>query len=157
MGCGTASNFLYGVPWGFEEDDVDFIKEDTAQHPKAGSQNRNDLNSRNKFAVSTEVCRDKRDPNYEEYKHAESDELGLCEVFWKFAWFKSKEETNSCQEACVANKKAKSHHRALIAGDKNDLINVVIPVAWRRGVVEPHHTYHDLDKRAQKHQQKLQV
>ena len=157
VGCGAASDFLYGVPGGLEEDDVDLVEEDACQHPKAGGQYSNSLHSWNKLAVSTEVRGDERDPNYKEYKHAEGDELGLCEVFWKFPWLKCKEETNSCQEACVANKKPQSHHRALIAGDKNDLINVMIHVTGRRGVVKPNHTYHDLDKCAQKHQQELQV
>lgn len=33
----------------------------------------------------------------------------------------------------------------------------MIPVAEGWGVVKPDHTYHDLDKGAQKHQKKLQV
>lgn len=44
-----------------------------------------------------------------------------------------------------------------MAGDKNDLIDVVIPVAGRRGIVKPDHTDHNLDKSAQKHQEELQV
>lgn len=33
----------------------------------------------------------------------------------------------------------------------------MILVTRRRGVVKPDHTYHDLDKCAQKHQEKLQI
>lgn len=157
MGCGTASDFFNGVPWGSEEDDVDLVEEDTGQHPKARRQYSNDFYSWNKLAVGTEVRRDKRDPNNKEYKHTKSDKLSFCKIFWEFPWFKCKKETYSCQEACIANKKPKSHYRTLIAGDKNDFINVMILVAGRRGVVKPDHTYHDLDKRAQEHQHKLQV
>lgn len=107
--------------------------------------------------MCAKVGRDEGDPNNKKDEHAERDELGLCEVFRKFPWFKSKKETNSCQEARVANQKPKSHHRAFITGDEDDLIDVMVPVAGGGGVVKPHHTDHDLNKCAQKHQQKLQV
>lgn len=157
MGCGAAPNLFYGVSGRFEKDDVQLAEENAGQQPEAGWQYGDDFHSWNKLSVSTEVCRDKWDPDNEEYKHAKSDELGFCEVFWKFSWLECKEETYSSQEASIANKKAKRHHWTFIARDKNDLIDVIVLVARRRGIVKPHHADHNLDKRAQKHQKKLQI
>ena len=152
---GAASDLFDGVPRGLEEDDVDFVEEDARQHAEAGCEYSDDLHRRNELAVSTEVCRDERDPNDEEYEHAESNELGLCEVFRKLPRFKREEETNGRQEARVADEKPKGHNRTFVACDENDLVDVVVPVAGGRRVVKPDHTDHDLDKRAQKHQKKL--
>lgn len=157
VGGGAASDFLDSVAWRFEEDDVDLVEENTGQHPEAGCEYSNDFHSWNKLAISTKVGRDERDPNNEEYKHTESDKLGFCKVFWEFSGFKCKEETNSCQETSVANEKCKSHLRALVASDKNDLINVMIHVAERRSVVKPDHTNHYLHKCEEEHQKKLKV
>lgn len=157
VGCRATTNFLYCVPGGLEQYYVDLVKKDASQQPKTGCKYCDDLHSRNKLAIGTEICWNKRDPHNEKYKHAKGNEFGLCEVFWKFAGFKSKEEAYGGQEARVSDKETKRHHRALVACNKNNLINVMVLVAGWRGIVKPDYTYHHLDKSAEKYQEELQV
>lgn len=157
MGCCAATNFLYGVPGWLEQDDVDLVKKDASQQPKTGCKYCDDLHGWNKLSIGTEICWDKRNPHNKKYKHAESDKFGLCEVFWKFTGFESKEETYGSQEACVSNKETKCHHGALVACDENNLIDIMVLVAGGRGIVKPNHAYHNLDKSAQKYQEELQI
>lgn len=157
MSRGAAPDLLDGVPEGFEEDDVDLVEEDTGQQAETGREDGDDLHGWNELPVGAKISRNERDPHDEEDQHAESDELGFCEVLRKFSWFKGKEETNGCQQAGVANEKPKSHHWSLVTSDKYHFINVVVSVARRRGIIEPDHTDHDLDEGAKKHQEKLEV
>ena len=153
----AAADLLNGVPGGLEEDDVHLVEEEASQKTKAGRQYRYHLHRRHELAIGAEVCRDERDPNDKEYQHAERDELRFCEVLWEFTRFERKEEANGGEETGVADQKAQGHHGALVAGDEDNLIDVMVLGAGRRGVVEPHHADHHLDKGAQEHQQELQV
>ena len=153
----ATADLLYSVPWGFEEDDVNLVKEDTGQQSKARGQYGNNFHRRYKLAIGAEVGRNEGDPDNKEDEHAEGDKLSFRKVLGQFPGFKRKEETNGCQQARVANQEPQSHHRPLIASDKNDLINVMVPVAGGRCVIEPDHTYHHLHKSAQENQKELQI
>lgn len=153
----AGANFLDGVPERLEQDDVDLIEEDARKQAEAGCQNSDDLHGRDELPVGAEVSGDKGDPDDEEDEHAKGDELGLREVLGQLPRLKGEEETDGRQEAGVADQEAQSHHGTFVAGYEDDLINVVVSVACRRCVVQPHHADHHLHKGEQEDQQELQV
>lgn len=148
----AAANLLDGVPGRLEEDDVHLVEEDTGQQTEAGGKDGDDLHRRDELAVRAEVRRDEGDPDDEEDQHAERDELGLREVFGEFPRLEGEEETHGRQHAGVADEEAQRHHGALVAGDDDDLVDVIVSVTARRSVVQPNHADHDLHEREQEHQ-----
>lgn len=153
----AGANFLDGVPGRLKQDDVDLVEEDAREQAEAGRQDGDDLHGRDKLPVGAEIGGDEGDPDDEENEHAESDELGLREVLRQLPRLEGEEKADGRQEAGVADQKAQSHHRAFVAGNKDNLVDVVVSVAGRRSVVQPHHTYHHLHKGEQEDQKELQV
>lgn len=97
VGSCAAAHLLNCVAGGLEEDDVDFVEEDAGQKPKAGSQYCNHLHSGHELAIRAGVSRNEGDPDYEEYQHAEGDELGLVKILRQLSRLEGKEETDGCQ------------------------------------------------------------
>lgn len=153
----AGANFLDGVPGRLEQDDVDLVEEDASEQAEAGRQDGNDLHGWDKLPVGAEVGRDKGDPDDEEDEHAKGDKLSLREVLRQLSRLEGEEEADGGQEAGVANQEAQSHHGAFVAGYEDDLVDVVVSVARRGSVVQPHHADHDLHKGEQEDQQELQV
>lgn len=153
----AGTNFLNGVPGRLEQDDVDLVEENAREQAEAGRQDGNDLHGRDKLSVGAEVGGDKWNPDNEEDEHAKGDELGLREVLRQLSRLESEEEADGRQEAGVTDKEAQRHHGPFVAGYENDLVYVVVSVARRGSVVQPHHTDHHLHKGEQKDQQELQV
>lgn len=149
MSCRATAHLLDRIPRRFQKNDIHLVKKDTGKQTEAGSQNCYDLNSRDEFAISAEVRRNKGDPDDEKNEHAERYEFGLCEILRQLPRLECEEKTNGGQQARVANQKPQSHHGALIAGDEDDFIDVIVLVTSRRSVVQPNHADHHLHKREQ--------
>lgn len=158
MGSCAAAHFLDCVAGWLEENNVDFVEEDAGQEPKAGSQYRNHLHSRDKLSICAGISRDEGDPDNEKDQHAEGDELGLIEVLRQFSRLEGEEEANGCQKAGVANEEAKGHQGALMASDENNLVlQLVVSITGWWGCVEPNHADDNLYKCAQEDQEELEV
>lgn len=158
MSSGAATHLFNRVTGWLEEDDVDLIEEDASQQAEAGSEDSYYFHCRDKFAIGAGIGRNERDPDNEEDKHAEGDEFGLIEVLWQLSGLEGEEEADGSQETSVADQKAQSHERTLVASDEDDLIlQFMVSVAGRRCRVQPDHTDDNLHESAEEDEQELQI
>lgn len=68
-----------------EQNDVTFWDKHKAEHGPTGGQDGKDLHGYGIFATGAERCRDIRDPDTEEGKHAEGYIFGLIEACWELS------------------------------------------------------------------------